>query len=206
MTSPVLWVIAGANGSGKTTYWQTQLSRLTTEEFVNADELAKAHFGHPAETETEARWGQQAAERRRWELMRARMGFVMESTFSHPSKLDLLSEARTLGYRLHVFHLHLDDPATAVERVAIRVYGGGHDVPEDRILGRFARNPEIIREAVLQADEAWVLDAAPEGAAPVLMLHVIRGRIMEQHPAPAAWVRRLYLAPTRKAPGSPDAS
>jgi predicted ABC-type ATPase len=204
VTPPILWVIAGANGSGKTTFWQQQLSRLITAEFVNADDLARARFGRPAESEDEAAWGQQAAACRRRELMRSRLGFVMESTFSHPSKLDLLSDARDLGYLLHVFHLHLDDPATVVERVAIRVSGGGHDVPEDRILGRFGRNPAIIRDAVLQADEAWVLDAAPEGAEPTLMLRFFLGWIVERHPSPAAWVRSLYLGQPALTPPAPD--
>jgi predicted ABC-type ATPase len=190
---PILWVIAGPNGAGKTTFWQDWLSRLTTAEFINADDLARAHFRHPARTEAEAAWGQATAEARRRELMQAGQGFVMETTFSHPSKLDLLSDAAAQGYALRVFHLHVEDAAIAIERVGFRVEDGGHPVPEDRIRARFIRNQALIREAVLRADEAWVLDATPEGRPPSLMLRFENGALAERSPTPAEWVKRLYL-------------
>jgi predicted ABC-type ATPase len=193
LSRPAIWVIAGPNGSGKSTYWREQGAALIEAAFINADDLARERFGHPARTEDQSRWGQAEAERRRRALMEAGTGFVMESTFSHRSKLDLLWEGRRLGFAIHVIHLHLDSADLAVERVRIRVIDGGHPVPEDRIRARFARNQPLIREAVRGADLAWVLDASPEGAPPVLMLRFADGQVVERHPSPAAWVRRLYL-------------
>ena len=206
MARPILWVIAGPNGAGKTTFWTDQLSRFTRAEFVNADDLARAQFGRPAATEAESAWGQAAAEARRRALMAARAGFVMESTFSHPSKLDLLAEAAAQGYAIRVFHLHLEDASIAVERVGFRVEDGGHPVPEARIRARFARNPALIREAVLRADEAWVYDSTAEGRPPTLALRFENGLPVERAADLPAWVRRLYGPETRKAPGFPDAS
>ena len=206
MARPILWVIAGPNGAGKTTFWQDQLSRFTRAEFINADDLARAQFGRPAATEAESAWGQAAAESRRRALMATRTGFVMESTFSHPSKLDLLAEAAAHCYAIRVFHLHLEDPGIAVERVAFRVEDGGHPVPEARIRARFARNPALIRDAVLRADEAWVYDSTAEGRPPTLALRFEDGTLAERAEHLPAWVRDLYGAHAKKAPGSPDAS
>jgi predicted ABC-type ATPase len=206
MARPILWVIAGPNGAGKTTFWTEQLSRFTRAEFINADDLARAQFGRPAATESESAWGQAAAEARRHALMAARTGFVMESTFSHPSKLDLLADAAAQGYAVRVFHLHLEDASIAVERVGFRVADGGHPVPEGRIRARFDRNPALIREAVLRADEAWVYDTTAEGRRPALALRLENGVVAERAARLPGWVCRLYLPPTKKAPGSPDAS
>lgn len=102
---PVLHVIAGPNGAGKTTFYDLQLSRLTDAEFVNADRLAEAHFGHVAATKAESEQGQNLAQTRREALIEAGESLVMESTFSHPSKIDFVRDALAAGYRVVVYHL-----------------------------------------------------------------------------------------------------
>ncbi len=39
--APFLWVIAGPNGSGKTTYWERQVRFRLQLPFVNADHIAR---------------------------------------------------------------------------------------------------------------------------------------------------------------------
>ncbi len=52
---PTLHVVAGPNGAGKTTFYTLRLKRLVPDaEFVNADDLALAAFGHVARTATES--------------------------------------------------------------------------------------------------------------------------------------------------------
>lgn len=46
----------------------------------------------------------------------------------------------------------------AVQRVRVRVETGGHDVPEDKIRGRFRRLWKLVRQAIELADEAEVMD------------------------------------------------
>jgi predicted ABC-type ATPase len=100
---PTLHMIAGPNGAGKTTLYRELLAVTNPElEFVNADELALRKFGHPAATLEESQVGQRLADERRSALMEERKSFITESTFSHPSKLELLLRARELGYRLRV--------------------------------------------------------------------------------------------------------
>lgn len=155
---PTLHVIAGPNGAGKTTFYEQVLKRLTAAEFVNADRLALETFGHVAVTEAESAEGQRLAEERRQALMQSGESLVMESTFSHPSKLALIEQARARGYEVVVYHLNVRDADVAVERVFGRVSQGGHPAPEDRIRGRYARNQPLIREAVLKANRAFVFD------------------------------------------------
>ncbi|RUT78183.1 zeta toxin family protein, partial [Mesorhizobium sp. M7A.T.Ca.US.000.02.2.1] len=131
---PTLHVIAGPNGAGKTTLYRNRLEkRYPDAEFVNADELALKEFGHPARTAAESARGQELAENRRRELMAERKSLVTESTFSHPSKVDLVREAKAAGYEVVLYHVNVRSPNVSVMRVAHRVDKGGHPVPEDKI-------------------------------------------------------------------------
>ena len=191
MGRPVLYVIAGHNGAGKTTLYEEVLAHQTAAPFVNADRLALERFGHPAGTEEESRHGQAAADRLRDALLAGRGSLVTESTFSHPSKLELLARARALGYRVLVYHVGLDRPEAAVERVRARVLLGGHPVPEERIRRRFERNRPLIREAVLGADRGFVFDNAD--SEPLrLALAFKAGRVVRRRDPLPAWVLEIY--------------
>ena len=187
-----MFVLAGPNGAGKSTFYRTRLSRLTRAEFVNADELALRAFGHVATTVEESAEGQRLAEARRRELMTRRADLVVETTFSHPSKLDLLRDARTAGYEIVVYHLNLDSADLAVERVAGRVLDGGHPAPEDRIRARYERNQPLIRQAVLMADRALVLDSSEMGDAPTPLIGFTAGKAIDVADDLPGWAISLY--------------
>ena len=152
---PVLHVIAGPNGAGKTTFYERVLAPVTHLEFVNADVIAAQRWPEgPAEAAYEA--ARLAAEERTRRIA-ARASFATETVFSHPSKLDLLREARATGYRvtLHVVTVPVD---LAVARVANRVSVGGHFVPEAKVRERCGRLFVIVAEAIGIAHETNVYD------------------------------------------------
>jgi len=124
--NPILHVIAGPNGAGKTTLYENQIRALTDAEFVNADRLALEHYGHVAVSREESEKGQALADERRRALMADGRSLVTESTFSHPSKLDLIKTAKSAGYRVVVYHVNVKDADRAVARVESRVRQGGH--------------------------------------------------------------------------------
>lgn len=189
---PTLHVIAGPNGAGKTTFYEQVLSRLTDAAFVNADRLALETFGHAAVTETESAEGQRLAEERRQVLMRAGESLVVESTFSHPSKLALIEQAKALGYQIAVYHLNVRDADVAVERVSGRVSQGGHPAPEDRIRARYERSQPLIREAVLKADRAFVFDNSRLGEPPRRQISFVEGQAVEVAGDLPDWAIALY--------------
>ena len=185
-------MIAGPNGAGKTTFYEQVLSRLTDAAFVNADRLALETFGHAAVTETESAEGQRLAEERRQVLIRAGESLVVESTFSHPSKLALIEQAKALGYQIAVYHLNVRDADVAVERVSGRVSQGGHPAPEDRIRARYERNQPLIREAVLKADRAFVFDNSRLGEPPRRQISFVEGKAVEVADDLPDWAITLY--------------
>jgi predicted ABC-type ATPase len=149
MSTPVLHLLAGPNGSGKTTFYEQVVAPATHLPFVNADRIAAERWPgeeleHGYEASLEA-----AALRDR--LLAERRSFVSETVFSHPSKVELLRDAAAAGY-LSTLHVIVVPVELAVARVALRVEYGGHDVPEEKIRSRYERLWAHIAEAVTVAD------------------------------------------------------
>jgi len=194
VSRPILFVLAGPNGAGKSTLYESRVALMTSAEFVNADQLARERFGHPAGTEEESRWGQQEAERRREGLMREGKSLVVESTFSHSSKVELIEQARQRGYMVVLFHVNVESADDAVRRVASRVARGGHPVPEARIRGRYVRNQALIRHAVLMADRAYIFDNSALGKPPRLLAEFSTGMGRSREAQLPEWAESLYGA------------
>jgi predicted ABC-type ATPase len=190
---PTLHVIAGPNGAGKTTLFREVLApRHPGVEFVNADDLARQRFGHPAQTLTESQVGQSLAEERRRSLMGERKSLFTETTFSHPSKLELIGDARALGYEVRAYHVNVRSPNISVMRVAHRVERGGHPVPEDKIRERYVRNQALIRDAVRAADKAIVFDNSRLGERAAAAIVFRAGRVASVANNVPAWAREIY--------------
>lgn len=193
MTRPVLHILAGANGAGKSTLYKTQLQpRFPSVEFVNADLLAQLHYGKPATTLEESQTGQRLADERRKALMLTGKDLIAESTFSHPSKLDLVRDAKTRGYEVRLYHVHLRSEELAVKRVARRVNEGGHPVPEKKTRDRYTRNQPLILEAAKLADTAVVFDNSEFGKPARRVLELRQGECIYASQTMPEWARELY--------------
>ena len=189
---PAFHVLAGPNGAGKSTLYDLALRPRIAAEFVNPDRLVFEKLGRHAVTRDEAQLGQRLAEERRDALLAARQSLVTESTFSHPSKLELVQRAKALGYRVVVYHVHLETVEQAIARVAHREALGGHPVPEANLRGRYARNPAIIRRAVLMADQAIIFDNSALGRPPRRLIAFSGGAAIFVAGDLPAWAAELY--------------
>lgn len=188
--NPTLIVLAGPNGAGKSTLYQTRVAPAFAGPFINADIIQRAEL-HDASPEAAYRAAEIATIRRSEMLSRGR-DFVTETVFSHPSKLDLVREARARGYSVWVMHVGVDSPDLSVARVAHRVRFGGHDVPEAKIRARHDRSAPLIREAVRLAGTGLVYDNSAAGQKPKLVLTFDRGLLVAVRPDPPAWIRQAY--------------
>lgn len=93
------------------------------------------------------------------ELLQAKRKFSFETVFSHPNKLELMRRAKAAGYKVYLYFVSTEDPAINVQRVKeIRVKQGGHDVPEDKIIGRYERTMMHLSEALSIAYHAYLWD------------------------------------------------
>ena len=136
---PCCYIIAGPNGSGKTTFATEFLPhQVRCLEFVNPDLIAKGLSPFSPERAA-VRAGRLVLERIQ-ELSTAKKDFAMETTLSGLAYQPLLRRLKEDGgYELHMFFLWLPSPELSLDRIADRVRDGGHDVPEIDVRRRFPR-------------------------------------------------------------------
>ena len=120
-----------------------------------------------------------AADFLRQRLFELRSSFTLETVMSHPSKVALLQEAQQRGYRTYLYFIATDDPEINVSRVRSRVRTGGHPVPEDRIVKRYFRSLELLPEAILHTNRAYIFDNSAEGLECTWLAEITEGLEME---------------------------
>ena len=153
--SPRLYMLAGGNGAGKSTFFRNRLEPAGTA-FVSADRIAvELDPARPAAASLEAA---RIAMARVARLIEERRSFAYESVFSHPSKVELLAAARRANYEIVLVYIHLEDDALNRARVAQRVLQGGHAVSDERIVSRLPRTLANVTSAVVLADHVLLLD------------------------------------------------
>ncbi len=188
---PTLHLIGGINGAGKTSfYYRILASRTPGAKFINADEIEQVLW--PDEIGQHSYEAGSLAAKRREELIEARATFVSETVFSHPSKLELIVFARSLGYRVVLYHIHVSTPELASARVDTRVRRGGHDVPADTVRARHPRTLTLIEEATLLADRAFVFDNSRLGKEFTHVLTLQEGRVVTLGSYVPGWVKGVY--------------
>jgi predicted ABC-type ATPase len=138
---PTLWLIAGPNGVGKTTYARRYLRAVAgTERFVNLDEIARGFSPLTPTPDAEtAAAAARAVLARCAETIAARRSFALETTLAGRTHLRTLERAKAAGFGTTLLFCILPDVEIALARIAARVAAGGHAVPEADARRRFPR-------------------------------------------------------------------
>ena len=173
MASPrQLWVLAGGNGAGKSTFYRLYLAKSGIP-FVNADLIAQDI--DPENAEAISHQAATVAARIRDDLIAQGFSFCFETVFSHESKIDLIGQAKANGYTVILVYIHLFDSSLNEARVRQRVAEGGHSVAAEKIHSRIPRTVKHIKTALSIVDEARILDNSSTRD-PFQQLVVIKGR------------------------------
>jgi predicted ABC-type ATPase len=187
---PSLVLLAGPNGAGKSTLYQTRVAPSFAGPFINADVIQRDELGD-ATMRASYKAAEIARDRRRAALA-AGKSFVTETVFSHPSKIEIIEDARARGYIVIVMHVGVEGPDLSVARVKTRAREGGHDVPEDKIRARYDRGQPLIRAAVLRADRGMVFDNSRLNEPPRQVLVFARGGLIQAEAYSPEWVLSVY--------------
>ena len=149
-------MIAGPNGSGKSTLTSHLVEQgIDFRDYLNADEIVLTLGGSQQAVAAEA---QALVRRKRQAALDEGRDHTFETVLSHPSHIDHLQLARAAGFEVFVYFVATEDPAINLGRVKNRVLHGGHDVPQDRILARYARSIANLPQALSVAHEGAVFD------------------------------------------------
>jgi predicted ABC-type ATPase len=121
--------------------------------FVNADVLA-------AELASEPYQAARLADALRRELARRRESFVFETVLSDPvgEKVTFLEQTAAGGHEVVLCYIGLAGPEQSIERVAMRVSQGGHDVPDEKLRSRFPRTLANLRRAIPRLPHVLIYD------------------------------------------------
>ena len=153
---PSLYIIGGANGSGKTTVSLSLLPNfLEVFEYVNADAIAVGLS--PFNPESMAiQAGRLMLERLR-NLADVGADFAFETTLAARTFVPFLQECKTKGYIINLIYFWLQNPDLAVARVARRVASGGHSIPENVIRRRYERGRKNLISLYLPLCDSWIV-------------------------------------------------
>ena len=145
---PKLIVIAGPNGSGKTSLTSQILKHEWIEDctYINPDNIAQEKFNGWNDLESVLKAAQFAANLRT-ECIEKRESLIFETVLSATDKIDFIERAISLGYFVRLFFVGTNHPSINASRITNRVLEGGHDVPISKIrkaLSPFWRNSSLI--------------------------------------------------------------
>lgn len=186
--SKQLWLLAGGNGAGKSTFYRTQLQPRDLP-FVNADSIARQVF--PDAPEAHSYQAAAIAERLRNELLEEGRSFCFETVFSHPSKIDFVGKAKAHGYEVIIVFVHLSTPELNKARIQQRIEEGGHAVPEDKVVSRIPRTMQNIKTALVLADKAYLLDNSDYLKPFDLVAQITQGLVTKKAKTLPDWARFL---------------
>lgn len=178
---PLAIILAGHNGSGKSTMWRKSLSSQLRIPLLNADRMMLSILPEPDSSgalidwaqdlrDTDLGWmqvAQSGVKAFAAHAMRAKVPFAMETVFSHwnvledgtvESKLDLIRDLQKAGYFVLLFFVGLTSAELSILRVMTRVAEHGHGVPHEKLIDRFPRTQLAIREAAKIADATIFTD------------------------------------------------
>lgn len=155
---PVCHIVAGPNGSGKSTFALNYLPTYAGSiEYVNPDLMAQGLS--PTDIRLASIKAGKLTLTRIAKLIADGLPFGFETTLSGRGHLKLLSNAKDVGYAINLYYLWMPESAMLPMRIRHRVLEGGHDVPSDDVMRRYARSRANLRDYMSLADKVYVFDA-----------------------------------------------
>jgi predicted ABC-type ATPase len=133
----------------------------------------------------------------RKKLLEERGKFSFETVFSHHGKVDLMCQSSNLGYKVYLYFVGTESPEINKYRVRSRVAKGGHDVPEDKVVSRYYRSMNLLKDAAQCCHQAFFFDNSNDGEKFTLFAHfkVIDGKKVwdpiDSYKVPQ-WFQRYY--------------
>jgi predicted ABC-type ATPase len=152
MPTPHTTIIAGPNGSGKTTFALKYL-HLAHQPFLNADEIAK-EISPEDVSKVQLTAGKEYFKRLNT-LIKKQKSFIFESTLSGKGTTRIIQKLKQAGFTISINYLFLETPETCISRVAERVSNGGHHVPDADVIRRYWRSKSNFWESYRNQVDRW---------------------------------------------------
>lgn len=179
---PTLCIVAGPNGSGKTTTTIQLLANEWTADniYINPDNIAQEKFGDWNSPDAVLKAVQEATTLR-YECLDKKKNFVFETVFSSDEKIDFVRKAKKAGFFIRFFFVCTENPAINVLRVTNRYINGGHEVPISKIISRYYKSTINAKLILPLVDRAYLYDNSVENEMPRLICRMVDGKVFKQY-------------------------
>jgi len=193
LEKPKLLIVAGPNGSGKTSVTGKILKHEWIEgcEYINPDNIARDVFGDwnsPDAVLKAARYATDAREK----CIADGRSLIFETVMSAPDKVPFIERAKQKGYFIRLFFIGTDSPQINAARIAHRVQTGGHDVPIPKIISRYYKSIGNCGLLAPIVDRLYVYDNSVENAFPQLLFRTTDGQLTKQYVPINDWASVIF--------------
>jgi predicted ABC-type ATPase len=191
--NPVLIVIAGPNGSGKTSITSQILKHEWIEDcmYINPDNIAQEELGDWNNPEIVLK-AAQIATLRREDCIQKSKSLIFETVLSAFDKIDFLKAAKDKGYFIRLFFVGTDHPAINASRIAHRVLEGGHDVPISKIISRYTKSISNCCIASTFVNRLYVYDNSKDYEEAILLFRSANGKVEKKYSAINNWAVPIF--------------
>lgn len=179
---PELIIIAGPNGSGKTTITQKLLHHewATGTTYINPDQVAEEMFGDWNDSAAILKSANYCAGLRE-KCLKEKKSFVFETVFSAQDKIDFVLRAKEAGFFIRIFFISTASPTINASRIAKRVMEGGHDVPITKIISRYNKSIQNCKTIAPIVDRLYLYDNSIDGEDARPLFRLSEGIIVKQY-------------------------
>ena len=179
---PVLIVIAGPNGSGKTSVTSKILHHewLEDSEYINPYNVARNVFGDWNNQDSVLKAANYCNEWRE-RCLSERKSHIFETVMSAVDKVDYILRAKEAGFFIRLFFVSTESPTINAKRVANRVLNGGHDVPIPKIISRYDKSIANCIALAPYVDRLYVYDNSIEDAEARLLFRLGNGELVKRY-------------------------
>jgi predicted ABC-type ATPase len=154
-----LLVLAGPNGSGKTTWLDDnsgEIADLGLIVHLNPDAIAREIS--PEDVTHAAIAAGREVIKRTSDLLERRISFGFETTLAGNHALSVMRQAHDAGYEITLVFVATGNPDVNLQRIARRKAAGGHGIPTTDVLRRYKRSLENLELAVSYSERAHIID------------------------------------------------
>jgi len=193
MEKPKLLIVAGPNGSGKTSVTDKILKHEWIKgcEYINPDVIARDMFGDWNSPKAVLNAVRHAANMRNECIANGR-GLIFETVMSAPDKISFVQQAKQKGYFIRLFFIATDHPRINAARIASRVMAGGHDVPIPKIISRYSKSIANCHQLVSVVDRLYVYDNSIDNVFPQLLFRTADGSLTKQYAPIHDWACEIF--------------
>jgi len=179
---PILIVIAGPNGSGKTTVTEQIMRHEWMEDaiYINPDIVAQERFGDWNSVEA-VRQSIAYCEELREKCLRGRNSLIFETVLSRRDKIDYIRRAKEAGFFVRLFFVCTESPTINAMRIAKRVMQGGHDVPITKIISRYKLSVVNCIDVVKIVDRCYLYDNSVENSDARPLFRTVNGKVFKRY-------------------------